>query len=82
MKALIRNKGELVRYCDGIEGIDWKTGAPLTNQEWAGGPYSLVEDYRESAEEKPAEQPAETLQETVTYGGKEYTLDELKKLIG
>ena len=45
MKALIRNKNELVRYCDGIEGIDWKTGAPLTNQEWAGGKYTLVHDY-------------------------------------
>lgn len=45
MKALIRNKNELVRYCDGIEGIDWKTGAPLTNPEWCGGPYTLVNDY-------------------------------------
>ena len=33
-------------------------------------------------EEKPAEQDAEALPETVTYGGKEYTLEELKKLIG
>ena len=33
-------------------------------------------------EEKPAEQPSEALPETVTYGGKEYTLEELKKLIG
>lgn len=48
-------------------------------------------------EEKPAEQPSEDLPETrssesegavtespgtVTYGGKEYTLEELKKLIG
>ena len=49
-------------------------------------------------EEKPAEQPAEALPETrssesegavteplpetVSYGGKEYTLEELKKLIG
>ena len=32
--------------------------------------------------EKPAEQGAEPLPETVSYGGKEYTLDELKKLIG
>lgn len=28
------------------------------------------------------EKPAETVPETVTYGGKEYTLEELKKLIG
>ena len=33
-------------------------------------------------EEKPVEQPSEALPDTVTYGGKEYTLEELKKLIG
>ena len=66
-------------------------GNPLPGDGW-----TLVEDYQEPAEdteepepvrstpveEKPAEQPAEALTETVTYGGKEYTLDELKKLIG
>ena len=45
MKALIRRKHEVVRENDGIEGIDWKTGAPLTNPEWCGGPYTLVNDY-------------------------------------
>lgn len=48
MKALIRNKGETVRETDGIKGIDWKTGAPLTNPEWCGGPYRLVENYVET----------------------------------
>ena len=66
-------------------------GNPLPGDGW-----TLVEDYQEPAEdheepqtvqtasmeEKPVEQPAEALTETVTYGGKEYTLDELKKLIG
>ena len=66
-------------------------GNPLPGDGW-----TLVEDYPEPMEnhdgsqpvrgtpvdEKPAEQPAEALTETVTYGGKEYTLDELKKLIG
>ena len=66
-------------------------GNPLPGDGW-----TLVEDYQEPvegpeepqpvlstpAEEKPVEQPAEALPETVTYGGKEYTLDELKKLIG
>ena len=28
-----------------ILGIDWETGAPLTNPEWYGGPYTLVDDY-------------------------------------
>ena len=45
MKALIRNEGETVTENDGIEGIDWQTGAPLTNQAWAGGPYQLVQNY-------------------------------------
>lgn len=45
MKALIRNPGETVTEADGIEGIDWKTGAPLTNPEWCGGPYVVVNDY-------------------------------------
>ena len=45
MKALIRDKGETVIENDGIEGIDWQTGAPLTNPAWAGGPYQLVQNY-------------------------------------
>ena len=45
MKALIRNKGETVTERDGVVGIDWDTGAPLTNHAWAGGPYTLVDDY-------------------------------------
>ena len=112
MKALIRNEGETVTENDGIVGIDWNTGAPLTNESWASGPYTLVNDYvppepvedpeepqpvqctRSSesegavtespstpVEEKSAEQDSETLPDTVTYGGKEYTLEELKKLI-
>lgn len=45
MKALVRNKGETVTEADGIVGINWTTGAPLTNRAWAGGPYVLVNDY-------------------------------------
>ena len=66
-------------------------GNPLPGDGW-----TLVEDYQEPVEgtedvqpiqstpveEKPVEQDAEALTETVTYGGKEYTLEELKKLIG
>ena len=62
-------------------------GNPLPGDGW-----TLVEDYQESVEgtedvqpiqSTPVEEkPAEALTETVTYGGKEYTLDELKKLIG
>lgn len=45
MKALKRRIGETVCENDGIPGIDWKTGMPLTNPVWAGGPYTLVDDY-------------------------------------
>lgn len=89
MKALIRNPGETVTEADGLRFIDWNTGAPLTNPGWSGGPYVLVNDYVQTADEDFAEapepeivtEPAES-EETVTIGGKEYTLDELKKLIG
>lgn len=50
MKALIRNEGETVTEADGIPGIDWKTGMPLTNPVWAGGPYQLVDNYIEMAD--------------------------------
>ena len=45
MKALIRNSGETVTENMGISGIDWNTGAPLTNAKWFGGPYTLIENY-------------------------------------
>lgn len=45
MKALIRNKGETVTEADGIAGINWDNGMPLTCPYWAGGPYILVNDY-------------------------------------
>lgn len=44
MKALIRREGETVLESAGIEGIDWTTGAPLTNPAWCGGAYALCED--------------------------------------
>lgn len=42
MKALIRHPGETV--LEPFEGIDWQTGAPLTNPAWCGGAYALCED--------------------------------------
>lgn len=45
MKALIRNESETVTEAMEIPGIDWDTGAPLTNDSWSGGPYVLVENY-------------------------------------
>ena len=44
MKALLRNNGETVLETAGIDGIEWTTGAPLTNPAWAGGAYALCED--------------------------------------
>ena len=42
MKALIRHEGETILETDGIEGIEWKTGAPLTNKTWAAGLIHLL----------------------------------------
>ena len=44
MKALIRNNGETILSTSNIDGIEWETGAPLTNPSWAGGPYALCSD--------------------------------------
>lgn len=45
MKALIRNEGEAVTQDMGLAFISWDTGAPLTDPDWFGGPYILVNDY-------------------------------------
>ena len=50
MKALIRNEGETVTEDMGIAFINWKTGAPLTNPGWFGGPYQMVDNYVEAAD--------------------------------
>ena len=88
MKALIRNPGETVTEADGFVFIDWNTGAPLTNREWSGGPYTLVNDYVQTADEDFAEMPEPEIvtepaehAETVTIDGKEYTREELLALL-
>ena len=55
MKALIRKKGETVTENDGIVGIDWDTGAPLTNPAWCGGPYTVVQNSVPPSEDAPAQ---------------------------
>ena len=89
-KALIRNPGETVTEDDGLVFIDWNTGAPLTNREWSGGPYILVNDYVPTADEDFAEAPEPEIvtepvpaesEETVTIDGKEYTREELLALL-
>lgn len=56
-KALIRNEGETVTEDCGLSFINWNTGAPLTNPDWYGGPYILVNDYVPSVEDDFAEDP-------------------------
>ena len=85
MKALIRNPGETVTEADGIPGIDWNTGMPLTNPVWAGGPYILVNDYvpEDPADDfvladptpavAPAQDPATDVQDTIVIDGVTYT---------
>lgn len=51
MKALIRKKKEVVTE-DTTLKIDWLTGMPLTNDDWEGGPYTLVEDYTPHNEDR------------------------------
>ena len=91
MKALIRNPGETVTEVSGLTFIDWNTGAPLTNSEWSGGPYILVNDYVPTADEDFAEGPEfeivteeqrpESYPDTVTIDGKQYTREELLALL-
>ena len=88
MKALIRNLGETILESDNVPGIEWDAGYPLTASGWAGGPYTLVNDYVQTPDEDFAEEPeivtepapAES-EETVTVNGKEYTREELLALL-
>ena len=97
MKALVRNRGETIKETMNVSGIDWDTGAPLTNPGWFGGPYRLVHDYIETietevefeiqergagAEHYNDTAPAPAQEpETVTIDGKEYTKDELLAML-
>ena len=45
MKALIRRNSDPILETMNIPSINWKTGAPLTNPDWYGGPYTLLNDY-------------------------------------
>lgn len=89
MKALIRNEGETVTENDRINGIDWNTGSPLTNEAWCGGPYLLVRDYEPNDEPSPVMVPqSEQVEEEVVddddyviIDGKRYSKAELRSLI-
>ena len=88
-KALIRNDGETVIEGCGLSFIDWKTGAPLTDSKWYGGPYKLVENYVPPADEKDTIQPEQPETEEkivkddgyVVIEGKKYNKEELRSLL-
>ena len=87
MKALIRNKNETITENDKIAGIDWNTGAPLTNEAWCDGPYRLVDNYVAPVDEDDVEtydEPEEVIveEDTVIIDGKTYTKEELRALLG
>ena len=88
MKALIRNEGETVT--EGFPGIEWKTGAPLTNEAWCGGPYQLVQNYVplvndevivEDPEPIPQEEEVIEDDDYVVIGGVRYSKEELRRMI-
>jgi len=90
MKALIRNPGETVTEADRIEGIDWQTGAPLTNEAWCGGPYKMVQNYIPPKDDEPAQyeevvEPEqveiENEDDYVVIDGKRYSKEELRALL-
>lgn len=45
MKALVRNEGEMILETFEVPCVDWSNGKPLTDSDWPGGPYQLVEVY-------------------------------------
>ena len=91
MKALIRNEGETLLETYNIPCIDWKTGYPLTNPKWFGGPYTLVENYVPPKDDEPAQyeevlvEPAQVEVEDendyVVIDGKRYSKEELRSLL-
>ncbi len=92
MKALIRNPGETILESYNVPGINWDTGAPLTNPGWSGGPYILVndyvpdtpdEDFAEAPEPEIVTEPAPAEEtEVITINGKEYTVEEAREILG
>ena len=89
MKALIRREGETVTENDGIVGIDWNTGAPLTNESWCEGPYQLVENYIELEDgtiydvavyPEPEDEVIED--DTIEINGVKYTKEQLRQMLG
>lgn len=78
MKALIRGKDEIVTENMGIPGIEWDTGYPLTDPGWAGGPYTLVNNYAEVVDGAIYDvavypEPEDPVADTIVIDGVTYT---------
>ena len=89
MKALIRDEGETITEDMNIPCINWQTGAPLTNPVWAGGPYTLVQNYAPPQEDEPESyeivepEPEPVVEEeTVVINGVTYTKAQLREMLG
>lgn len=97
MKALIRNPGETILESDSVPGIEWGSGYPLTASGWAGGPYTLIENYvyevehdldyinrlrEQLSEEEPEVEDCEVEEaDYIEIDGKRYSKEELRRLI-
>ena len=89
MKALIRNEGETITEDMDVPCIDWKTGVPLTDTEWFGGPYKLIENYVPQVDGEDIIQPEQPETEEkiveddgyVVIDGKKYNKEELRSLL-
>lgn len=83
MKALIRNEDEIITEDMGIYWIDWETGMPLTNPDWAGGPYILVQNYiPPEPEPDPMGESSTTAEATAeANAAKAAQIEELKTLL-
>ena len=90
MKALIRSEGETIPEDMNIPCIDWNTGAPLTNEKWYGGPYTLVQNYVPPVNDEPThfeevvepkQDEVENENDYVVIDGKRYNKKELRSLL-
>lgn len=90
MKALIRIGSPSITENMDVAWIDWNTGMPLTSPAWAGGSYTLVQNYvpqedtPESYEEivvEPAQIEVEDEDDYVIIDGKRYSKEELRALL-
>ena len=89
MKALIRNEGETVTEDMNIPCINWRTGEPLTNPKWFGGPYTLIQNYVPPVDVEDITQPKQAKvreeivenDDYVIIDGKRYNKTELRSLL-